>query len=75
MILNQFAGIERKIETLIDQYTAVLADNTRLKEQILALENELSDKLAVEARIAEEKAVIRNIIDRLLSRLESVSEE
>jgi predicted nuclease with TOPRIM domain len=72
-IVPQFEEIEKKVETIIDAFKALEATNAELTTRIGRLEAELQGKAEAEERFERERALIRNKIDGLLSRLESVA--
>jgi len=74
IISNQFNDIEIKVARLIEICKKHEAANFELKNKIKSLEEELLGKIEAEKSYAQEKALIRSKIDRLLVRLEEIIE-
>lgn len=70
IISNRFQEIEKKVERLIEVCKDHEAANLELKNKIKDLEEELLDKVEAEKSYANEKALIRSRIERLLVRIE-----
>ena len=73
-ISNQFKEIEKKVTRLIVVCKEQEAANFELKNKIKSLKEELLGKIEAEKSYAQEKALIRSKIDRLLVRLEEIIE-
>jgi len=73
-ILRQFEEIERKVERLIEANQSLQKMNSDLNARISQVEMELREKTEAETLLNEERTLIRSKIDRLLGRLEEISE-
>jgi predicted nuclease with TOPRIM domain len=73
-IFRQFEEIERKIERLIEANKSLQKMNSDLNTRIFQVEKELQEKTEAETLLNEERTLIRSKIDRLLGRLEEISE-
>jgi len=74
IIFRQFEAIEKKVEGLLEVLRTLEATNSELKNKIAALEGELQSKVAAESSYMKERELIRSRIDKLLAKLEDVSE-
>ena len=74
IISNQFEEIEKKVTRLIAVCKKHEANNSKLKNKIKSLEEELLGKIEAEKSDAQERALIRSKIDSLLVRLEEIIE-
>lgn len=74
VIFNQFEDIEEKVEFLIELCKSLETTNSELKENIQNLEQELQGKIEAEAKLNDQKAMIRTKVDSLLSKLNNFSE-
>ena len=72
--MSQFDQIEKKVEQLIVICKSLEVTNLELSNNIKSLEEELQGKIEAEKKIAEEKALIRSKIDKLLVRLDELTE-
>jgi hypothetical protein len=72
IISNQFEEIEKKVTRLIAVCKKHEANNSKLKNKIKSLEEELLGKIEAEKSYAQEKALVRSKINRLLVRLENL---
>lgn len=73
-IFRQFEEIERKVERLIEANQSLQKMNSDLNARISQVEMELREKTEAETLLNEERTLIRSKIDRLLGRLEEISE-
>jgi len=73
-ILSQFEEIENRIETLISRCKSLEATNLELTATIENLESALREKEAGENQAHEVKALVRSKIDKLLERLDGITE-
>jgi regulator of replication initiation timing len=74
LIIQQFEQIEQRVESLIETCRKIEAENNELKNRVLTLEEELKAKLEMESRYQEEKSLVRNKIDGLLAKLDTIAE-
>lgn len=74
LIIQQFEQIEQRVESLIETCRKIEAENNELKNRVLTLEEELKAKLEMENRYQEEKSLVRNKIDGLLAKLDTIAE-
>ena len=74
LIIQQFEKIELKVENLIGVCRKFEAENSELKNRVLRLEEELQKKQELESRYQEEKTLVRNKIDGLLAKLDTIAE-
>ena len=72
-IVEQFEAIEKRVETLIRVCGSLEAANAELKNRIDTLEEELREKTEAENSYRAERDLIRNRIDKLLTRLADVT--
>ena len=70
----QFDQIEKKIGSLIRFCKSLEAAKSELESKVQSLEAELQQKDETESKYSEQKAMIRNKIDGLLSKLDNLSE-
>jgi hypothetical protein len=70
IISNRFKEIEKKVERLMEICQNHEAANLELKKKIKDLEEELLGKIEAEKSYAQERALIRSKIERLLVRIE-----
>ena len=70
IISNRFKEIENKVERLLEICKNHEAANLALKKKIKDLEEELLGKIEAEKSYAQERALIRSKIERLLVRIE-----
>ena len=70
IISNRFKEIEKKVERLVEICQHHEAANLELKKKIKDLEEELLGKIEAEKSYAQERALIRSKIERLLVRIE-----
>ena len=73
-ILKQFTQIEQKVENLINICKSLEATNTELTTKIADLEGELQTKVAAESQYIQDRELIRSKVDRLLEKLDGISE-
>jgi len=74
LILQQFEEIENKVERLVADYQSLKEANSKLYAKIEMLEGELKAKTESENRNRAIKEKIRSKIEKLLVRLEDVTE-
>ena len=74
IIIRQFEAIEQKVERLLDVSRSLEATNSELENKIIALEGELQGKVAAENSYKEERDLVRSRIDKLLAKLDDVTE-
>ena len=74
IISNHFKEIEKKVARLIQVCKEHEATNFELKNKIKSLEEELLGKIEAEKSYAQERALIRSKIDRLLVKIEDIIE-
>lgn len=74
VILQQFEEIEKKIEGLIQVCKSLEAANSKLKEKIKRLDEELQVKVEAENSYAKERDLVRSKIDVLLGKLDEITE-
>jgi uncharacterized coiled-coil DUF342 family protein len=74
IIIRQFEAIEKKVERVLDVCRSLEAANSELENKIKALEGELQGKVAAENSYIEERDLIKSRIDKLLAKLDHVSE-
>ena len=74
LLLRQFDEIEQKIETLISANRSLESQNREYLNKIEHLEGELQTKTEEETRNTEAKILIRNKIDKLISKLDEITE-
>ena len=72
-ISGQFDKIEGKVERLIEVCRSLEATNSELEGRIKDLEQELRSKIEAENQYSEQKDLVREKIDHLLSKLDSFS--
>ena len=73
-VIRQFEAIEQKVERLLEVCRSLEANNSALQSKIIELEGELQGKVAAENSYSEERDLIRSRIDKLLTKLDDVSE-
>jgi len=74
VILQQFEEVEKKIERLIQVCKSHEAANSKLKEKIKKLDEELQVKVEAENSYAKERDLVRSKIDGLLGKLDEITE-
>ena len=74
VILQQFEEVEKKIEGLIQVCKSHEAANSKLKEKIKKLDEELQVKVEAENSYAKERDLVRSKIDGLLGKLDKITE-
>lgn len=74
LLLEQFDEIEKKLDALINAHRSLETKNTELLNKIEHLESELQKKAEEETRNNEAKVLIRAKIDKLMNRLDEISE-
>ena len=74
IVIRQFEAIEQKVERLLEVCRSLEANNSTLQSKIIELEGELQGKVAAENSYSEERDLIRSRIDKLLTKLDDVSE-
>ena len=74
VILQQFEEVEKKIEVLIQLCKSHEAANSKLKEKIRKLDEELQVKVEAENSYAKERDLVRSKIDGLLGKLDKITE-
>lgn len=72
-LFSQFGQIEKKVEKLIQVCGSQQTANLELHHKMKQLEEELRIANETVKRHAEEKALIRSRIDKLLARLEEMN--
>jgi len=72
-LFRQFNEIETKVEKLLEICRSQQAANSELQQKVKQLEEELHSANESVKRQAEEKALIRSRIDKLLAKLEDLT--
>ncbi len=73
-ITSRFDEIEKRVERLMAALKALEETNAKLKEKNKELEEELHVKAEAENRYREERETIREKVDGLLLKLETLSD-
>lgn len=66
--------LEEKVVDLVSKLAQVREENTRLKERLLTLENELKEKNEAIQILSAQREAIQIKIDRLIRRIEEYQE-
>ncbi len=74
-ILRQFEELEKRIERLIGLLVSQEEKALALRKRIDDLEGELHRQTEAGKQYVEERALIRSIIDNLLTKLDDISSE
>ncbi|NVL90249.1 MAG: cell division protein ZapB [Desulfobacterales bacterium] len=69
---GQFKNLEDKIEGLVQTYRDLHQTKSGLEARVSDLEGVLKEKVVAEEQYSEEKSVVREKIEDLLSRLDQV---
>jgi len=72
--MHQFDQIEEKIGNLIERCNLLEKLNFELSSKVNSLEAELTEKVEIENKHSEQKALIRSKIDNLLLKLDNFNE-
>jgi len=73
-VMRQFDQIEEKVGNLIERCNLLEKLNFELSEIVKSLEAELSEKVEIENKHSEQKALIRSKIDNILLKLDIFNE-
>ena len=73
-VIHQFDQIEEKVGNLIERCNLLEQLNLELSAQVNSLEAELTEKVEIENKHSEQKALIRSKIDDLLLKLDIFNE-
>jgi len=73
-VMHQFDQIEEKIGNLIERCNLLEKLNFELSSKVNSLEAELTEKVEIENKHSEQKALIRSKIDNLLLKLDNFNE-
>jgi hypothetical protein len=73
-VMHQFDQIEEKVGNLIERCSLLEKLNFELSAKVNSLEAELTEKVEIENKHSEQKALIRSKIDNLLLKLDNFNE-
>jgi hypothetical protein len=73
-VMLQFDQIEEKVGNLIERCSLLEKLNFELSAKVNSLEAELTEKVEIENKYSEQKALIRSKIDNLLLKLDIFNE-
>lgn len=72
MALENFDKLEERINLLLDEYERLQAENRLLKQALESKNLEIEDVKDKLKRLDREKGIVREKVDGILSRLESL---
>ena len=73
-VMLQFDQIEQKVGNLIKRCNALENFNLELSDKVKSLEAELKNKVEVENKHSEQKALIRSKVDGMLAKLNNIND-
>lgn len=73
-VMLQFDQIEQKVGNLIKRCNALENLNLELSDKVKSLETELKNKVEVENKHSEQKALIRSKVDSILAKLNHIND-
>jgi len=73
-VMLQFDQIEQKVGNLIKRCKSLENLNFELSDKVKSLEAELKEKVEIENKHSEQKALIRSKVDNILAKLNNIND-